>query len=36
MTEDLKHKQFLEGYDDDSGVEGNGERLLQIMQRFSK
>ena len=35
MTEDMKGKGFVEGYNDDEGFEGNGERLLQIMQRFS-
>lgn len=27
--------KFLEGYNDDSGLEGNGEKLLSLLQKFS-
>ncbi len=29
-------QRFLEGYNDDSGLEGNGEKLLALLQKFSK
>ena len=28
-------QKFLEGYNDDTGLEGNGEKLLALLQKFS-
>ena len=37
ITEGTQQKQqFLEGYNDDTGLQGNGERLLSLLQKFSK
>lgn len=36
LTQDAPAQQrFLEGYNDDMGLEGNGEKLLALLQKFS-
>ena len=34
--ENLGHREkFLEGYNHDAGLEGNGEKLLNLLKKFS-
>ena len=35
LTQDNPNLRFLEGYNDDPGLEGNGEKLLSLLQKFS-
>lgn len=35
LTQDAPTHKFLEGYNDDTGLEGNGEKLLSLLQKFS-
>jgi|JI6StandDraft_1071083.scaffolds.fasta_scaffold342437_1 hypothetical protein len=36
VTEPTKNKNYLEGFNEDTTLEGNGEKLLHLLQKFSK